>query len=138
MKRILFVCTHNSARSQIAEGLLRYLGKDQFIAESAGLEPAHEVQPLAITVLRERAADPTGLFTKQINNEMLATDYDMVVTVCDHAKQHCPIFPKAKKTIHWSLIDPSEVKGDYDIRLEAYRDIRREIEKRIKAEILSM
>lgn len=136
MKRVLFVCTHNTARSQIAEGLLKLIGKGEYDVLSAGLEPADEVHPLAITALRERVIDTAGLKTKMIDEELLRQEFDLVITVCDHAKDHCPIFPKARKCIHWSIKDPVEAKGSHEERLEAFRETRREIEKLIRSEIL--
>lgn len=137
MKRVLFVCTENAARSQIAEGLLRFLGKDQFEVMSAGLQPADEVHPLAITVMRERAIDTEGMTTKVIDDDMLEMDFDLVVTVCDHAKEHCPVFPNAKESVHWSIPDPAEARGTHDELLEVFRGVRTLIEKRIRKEILS-
>jgi arsenate reductase len=137
MKRVLFVCTENAARSQIAEGLLRFLGKDQFEVMSAGIEPADEVHPLAITVMRERAIDTEGMTTKQIDDDMLQMEFDLVVTVCDHARDHCPAFPNAKASMHWSIPDPVKAKGTHDELLEVFRRARSLIEKRIRSEILS-
>ena len=74
--------------------------------------------------------------SKVIDDDLLAQEFDLVVTVCDHAKDHCPVFPNAKETLHWSIEDPSEVQGTHDERLEAFRETRMIIEKRIKAEIL--
>ncbi|TXT55398.1 MAG: Arsenate reductase [Candidatus Thorarchaeota archaeon] len=136
MKRILFVCTKNAARSQIAEGLLKLLGKAEYEVSSAGLEEAPEVHPLAITVLRERGFDSSGMYSKKIDEELLKQEFDLVVTVCDHAKDNCPLFPKAKKTIHWSVRDPAKKKGTYYELLEAFRKIRRELEKQIKSDII--
>jgi arsenate reductase len=136
LKRVLFVCTHNAARSQIAEGLLKLLGKDNYEVSSAGLEEADEVHPLAITALHERFIDTAGMRSKVIDDDLLAQEFDLVVTVCDHAKDHCPVFPYAKETLHWSIEDPSKVEGTHDKRLEAFRETRMIIEKRIKAEIL--
>jgi arsenate reductase len=136
MKRVLFVCTHNAARSQIAEGLLKLLGNSEFEVSSAGLELADEVHPLAIAALHERFIDTAGMKSKVIDDELLSQEFDLVVTVCDHAKDHCPVFPYAKETLHWSIEDPSEVEGSYNERLEAFRETRMTIEKRIKTEIL--
>ncbi|MBN2228100.1 MAG: arsenate reductase ArsC [Candidatus Thorarchaeota archaeon] len=136
MKRVLFVCTHNAARSQIAEGLLKLLGKGDYDVSSAGLEPADQVHPLAITALHERFIDTTGMKTKKIDDELLNQEFDLVITVCDHAKDHCPVFPKAKETLHWSIKDPAEAKGSHGERLEVFRDTRREIEQLIKSKIL--
>jgi arsenate reductase len=137
LKRVLFVCTHNSARSQIAEGLLKLLGKGEYEVSSAGMEEVDEVHPLAITAMHERFVDTTGMRSKAIDDELLSQEFDLVITVCDHAKDHCPVFPGAKNTLHWSIEDPAAAEGNHGERLEVFRDTLRLIEKRIKAEILS-
>src|SRR6266581_2518190 len=105
-QRILFICTHNSARSQMAEGLLRSLGGDQFEAYSAGTE-ATSVRPLAIEVMAELGIDISGQQSKQLSR-YLNEPFDEVITVCDTAAEACPIFPSAKRLRHWSFPDPSQ------------------------------
>jgi arsenate reductase len=138
MKRVLFVCTQNAARSQLAEGLLNLLGKGEYEAISAGTEPAFEVHPLAVAALRERGYDTSGMTTKTIDENLLKMEFDLVVTVCDHAKKHCPAIPGAKNQIHWSIDDPADYKGSYYDLLEKFRETRNEIEGRIKTEILKL
>lgn len=132
--RVLFLCTHNSARSQMAEGLLRALGGDAFEAHSAGVV-ATEVRPLAIRAMTERGIDISGQTSKALS----AYDgeaFDAAVTVCDEAKEACPYFPGAVRQLHWSFDDPSAAVGSEDERLAVYRRVRDEIEARIRTELL--
>src|SRR5215471_19562935 len=108
-KRILFICTHNSARSQMAEGLLRSLGGDQFEAFSAGTE-ATLVRPLAIKAMAEVGTDISKQQSKTLER-YLNEPFDEVITVCDTAAEACPLFPGAVKMLHWSLPDPSKATG---------------------------
>jgi arsenate reductase len=135
MRRVLFICTGNSARSQMAEALLRQLGGDDFEVFSAGVKPKPEVNPYALEVLRERGVSIEGLHPKLVN-QFVDKEIDLVVTVCDRAKQSCPFFPGAKRIEHWSLEDPAEVQGSKEEILEAFRETRDEIERRIKTNIL--
>ncbi len=135
MRRVLFLCTGNSARSQIAEALLRYLGGEEYEVFSAGTEPQSEVNPFALEVLKERGIPIKGLFPKLVN-EFVKKEFDLVVTVCDSAKQSCPHFPGAKQIQHWSLEDPAAFQGTYDEILFTFRETRDEIESRINARIL--
>ena len=132
--RVLFVCTHNSARSQIAEGLLRYLGDDRYEAYSAGTE-ATGVRPEAIRVMRELGVDISGQRSKTIGR-YLGVAFDVVVTVCDHAAESCPAFPSAGRRLHWSLQDPSAVAAPEGERLAAFRRARDEIRDRIGRDLL--
>jgi protein-tyrosine-phosphatase len=127
--RVLFLCTHNSARSQIAEGLLRHLGGDRVEAFSAGTE-ATRVHPLAIQMLQEVGADPGGLFSKTMDR-YLGQSFDYVITVCDRARDRCPVFPGDPRRIHWSLRDPATVT-DPDEQLHAFQTVRRELTTRIR------
>jgi len=120
--RVLFLCTHNSARSQMAEGLLRYLGGDAFAAFSAGTE-ATRVHPLAIVVMREIDVDITGQRSKVLT-EYLAQRFDAVITVCDNANDSCPTFPGKTERLHWSLPDPAAVVGIEAKQLAAFRAVR--------------
>ncbi len=133
-KRILFICTHNSARSQMAEGLLRSLAEDRFEVFSAGTE-ATQVQPLAIEAMNEIGIDISGQQSKTLNR-YLNEPFDMVITVCDSAAEVCPIFPGAVQRRHWSFQDPSQATGDEAVRLAMYRRVRDEIRTRIENELL--
>jgi arsenate reductase len=135
MKRVLFLCTGNSARSQMAEALLRHIGGDDYEVYSAGTKPQSKVNPFAIEVLRERGIPTEGLYTKHAR-EFVQLEIDLVVTVCDNAKQTCPHFPGAKRMEHWSLEDPAAFQGTYDEILLVFRETRDEIEKRIRSNIL--
>ena len=104
-QRVLFLCTHNSARSQVAEGLLRHLGGDQFEVYSAGTE-ATQVRPLAIRAMAELGIDISGQQSKTLDR-YLGEPFDEVITVCDAAAEACPIFPGARRRRHWSFPDPS-------------------------------
>lgn len=128
--RVLFLCTHNSARSQMAEGILRYLGKDQVEAHSAGTV-ATRVHPLAIAAMAEKGIDISGQGSKHMD-DFAGQEFDYVVTVCDNARETCPIFPGAPERIHWSIADPSAVEGDEATRLRAFRVASDEIMTRIR------
>ncbi len=121
-ERTLFLCTHNSARSQMAEGLLRHLSGDRFEAYSAGTE-ATKVRPEAISVMAELGIDISGQESKTLNRYLKET-FDYVVTVCDEANEACPFFPGAKRRLHWSLPDPSAVDSTEEERLTAFRSVR--------------
>lgn len=127
---VLFLCTGNSARSQMAEGLLRQLAGDRFEVVSAGTQPAG-LNPRAIEVMGEIGIDLSGHQSKNVS-QFLGRRFSFVITVCDKAKETCPIFPFAFKSLHWSLDDPAAVQGSDEERLEAFRRIRDEIGKRIR------
>ena len=132
MSKVLFVCIHNSARSQMAEELLRKYGGDDFIAQSAGLEP-RELNPLAIEVLKEEGIDISGKKTQSVF-ELFKTGhlYRYVITVCDESKaQNCPIFPGQTSRIHWSFEDPSGFEGTWEEKLERTRAIKEQIKEKI-------
>ncbi len=120
--RILFLCTHNSARSQMAEGLLRHFAGDRFEAASAGTEATY-VRPEAISVMAELGIDVSGQESKTLDR-YLGEPFDYVVTVCDEANEACPFFQGAKKRLHWSLPDPSRADGTEEERLAAFRSVR--------------
>jgi arsenate reductase len=134
-KRILFLCTHNSARSQMAEGLLRRLGGDRFEAYSAGTE-ATLVRPLAIRAMAEIGIDITGQESKTLDR-YLGEPFDAVISVCDQANQACPVFPAAAQRLHWSFPDPSQATGTEEEQLAAYRAVRDAIRSRIEREVLA-
>ena len=134
-QRVLFICTHNSARSQMAEGLLRHLGGERFEVFSAGTE-ATRVRPLAIRAMAELGIDISGQQSKTLNR-YLGEPFDDVITVCDAANEACPIFPGAKQRHHWSFEDPSKATGSEDEQLAVYRRVRDEIRARIEKELLA-
>ena len=131
--RVLFLCTHNSARSQMAEGLLRRVAGDRVEAHSAGTEATH-VRPLAIAAMRELGIDITQQRSKTLD-PYLEQRFDYVITVCDDANESCPIFPNAVHRLHWSLPDPSKATGSEEEQLAAYRKVRDELQERITAEL---
>ncbi|MGE3268841.1 MAG: arsenate reductase ArsC [Chloroflexota bacterium] len=133
-QRILFLCTHNSARSQMAEGLLRAIGGDRFEAFSAGTEATH-VRPLAITAMAELGIDIAGQESKTLDR-YLSEPFTAVVTVCDQAAEACPVFPGAARRLHWSFPDPSKATGTEAQQLETYRLVRDDIRQHIERELL--
>lgn len=128
--RVLFLCTGNSARSQMAEGLLRQLAGDRFEVLSAGTNPAG-VNPLAIEVMQEIGIDISKHRSKNVR-EFLGKPIEYVVTVCDRAKESCPIFPGTYKFLSWSLDDPAAISGTKEEKLLAFRRIRDEISRNIE------
>jgi arsenate reductase len=124
-KKVLFICTHNSARSQMAEGLLNGLYGDQFEAFSAGTHPS-SVNPYAIKVMKEIGIDISKHYSKSIE-EFRGIKFDYIVTVCDNAKEACPFFPDGKKYIHKGFQDPSQSRGTKEYMLSAFRQTRCEI-----------
>jgi len=120
--RVLILCTGNSARSQMAEGLLRHDGGPAFEVSSAGTKPSH-VRPEAIAAMREIGIDISGHRSKSVN-EFAGQAFDYVITVCDNAKESCPVFPANTKRIHWSLEDPAAVQGSEEQRLAEFRRVR--------------
>ena|SRR6185436_13993532 len=128
--RVLFLCTHNSARSQMAEGILRHLGGGQIEVHSAGTVTTR-VHPLAIAAMAEKGIDISGQRSKHLD-EFAGQEFDYVVTVCDNAREACPIFPGAPELIHWSIADPSAVEGDEETRSRAFRVASDELMTRIR------
>ena len=129
-KRVLVLCTGNSARSQMAEGLLRHLAGDRFEIESAGVEPSR-VRPEAIEAMREKGVDIRGHRSKSVD-EFAHREFDYVITVCDNARESCPLFPGKTERIHWSFDDPAAASGDEAARLSVFRRVRDEIESRLR------
>ena len=125
-KQVLFICTHNSCRSQMAEGLLNQYCEEGFKASSAGVKQTR-VHPLAIQVMDEINIDISQHRSKLID-EFRDTKFDYVVTVCDHAKETCPFFP-AKKVLHKRFFDPGRMKGTQEEKLNAFRNVRDEIKE---------
>jgi arsenate reductase len=132
--RVLFVCTGNSARSQMAEGWLRHLSAGRVEAASAGTEP-RGLHPLAVRVMAERGVDISRQRSKHLS-EVQGSRFDWVVTVCDRARQSCPVFPGAR-TVHWDLPDPAEARGSEEEVAEAFRRVRDELARRV-AELLAL
>ncbi len=130
--KVLFLCTHNSARSQMAEGLLRELGKGKFEVFSAGTE-ATQVRPLAIEAMQELGIDISSQSSK-ILTQYLGESFDYVITVCDQANESCPIFPGAKNRLHWSFPDPSRATGTHAEQLAVYRQVRGALMARLQAQ----
>jgi len=124
-KRVLILCTGNSARSQMAEGLLRHDAGDRFEVWSAGTRPSH-VRPEAIAVMREVGIDISGHRSKSVD-ELLGQPFDYVLTVCDNARESCPVFPAAAAKLHHAFEDPAALRGSDEERLAVFRRVRDEI-----------
>ena len=129
-KKVLILCTGNSARSQMAEGLLRYEGGNLFEVVSAGVNPTR-VRPEAIEAMREIGIDISTHRSKSVD-EFKGEQFDYVITVCDNANEHCPIFPGQTKRLHWSFEDPAAAEGDEPTRLAVFRRVRDEIHERLR------
>ncbi|HEX8634097.1 MAG TPA: arsenate reductase ArsC [Pyrinomonadaceae bacterium] len=128
-RRVLILCTGNSARSQMAEGLLRHDGGERFEVSSAGVSPSR-VRPEAVEAMREAGIDISGQRSKSIE-EFAGRAFDVVITVCDNAREQCPFFPAATRRIHWSFDDPAAAAGDREARLAVFRRVRDEIRARL-------
>lgn len=127
---ILFLCTGNSCRSQMAEGWARELGGNGFQAESAGIE-AHGKNPRAIAVMREAGVDISGQESTIVDEDMLRRA-DVVVTVCGHADEQCPVLPQGVKKIHWPLTDPAKATGSEEEIMAEFRATRDEVKSRVE------
>jgi arsenate reductase (thioredoxin) len=130
--KVLFICTHNSARSQMAEGLLRALRGDRYEVHSAGTDPT-DIHPYAVNAMVEIGIDIKNHRSKNLDeykNEM----FDYVITVCDTAREACPFFPGGEKHIHRSFRDPSSTTGEEDEMMQSFRDVRDEIRNWIEKE----
>jgi arsenate reductase len=130
-RKVLILCTGNSCRSQMAEGLWRELGRGEWEAFSAGSRPSGFVHPLAIKAMGETGIDLTSARSKSVD-EFRGQIFDIVVTVCDHARESCPVFPDAGQDLHWPFDDPADVTGDELEKLRTFVRIRKEIEIRIQ------
>ncbi len=128
--RVLVLCTGNSARSQIAEALLARKGADRFDVVSAGSKPAARVNPFAVRVLAEAGIPWEGKTPKGLEG-LDRQQWDFVITVCDRAKEACPIFPGTPILAHWGMPDPAEVEGDDQAKLRAFRDTMMVLGRRI-------
>jgi arsenate reductase len=129
-RRVLILCTGNSARSQMAEGLLRHDAGDRFDVCSAGTRPTH-VRLEAITVMQELGIDISSHRSKSVD-DFAGQDFDYVVTVCDNAKTSCPVFPAGTRQIHWSFDDPAAVEGSQEERLAEFRRVRGQLRERLR------
>ena len=129
-KRVLILCTGNSARSQMAEGLLRHDGGARFEVTSAGVEPS-QVRAQAIEVMREVGIDISRQRSKSVA-EFAGQEFDYVITVCDNAQMRCPVFPGQTVRIHWSFDDPAAAVGDEAAQLAVFRRVRDEIRARLR------
>ena len=129
-KRVLFLCTGNSCRSQMAEGWLRHLAGDRFDAFSAGTHPVG-LNPGAIEAMAKAGVDISTHRSKHLD-EFTGEKFDYVVTVCDRAKETCPIFPGARTVLHWSFDDPAGAQGSHDERKAVFQRVRDEIADRVR------
>ncbi len=127
--RILVLCTHNSARSQMAEAIIRSYGNGRFVVDSAGTE-ATRVNPFAVEAMREIGVDISGARSKHLS-EFLEQEFDYVITVCDSAAESCPVFPGRAERIHWSFPDPSAAEGTDDETLAHFRNVRDAIAEQV-------
>lgn len=134
-QRVIFVCTHNSARSQMAEGMLRAWGGDRFEVFSAGTQ-ATRVRPEAIEVMREIGIDLAGHTSKTLD-PFMGQAFQWLITVCDQAREACPVIPGVRQQAHWSIDDPSAVEGDEATRLAAFRVVRDHLRDRIHVFMLA-
>ena len=128
-QRVIFVCTHNSARSQMAEGMLRAWGNDRFESFSAGTE-ATSVRPEAVAVMNEIGIDISGHTSKTLE-PFMGDSFSWLITVCDQAKESCPTVPGVRQQAHWSIDDPSGIEGDEATRLDAFREARDRLRDRV-------
>jgi len=134
-QRVIFVCTHNSARSQMAEGMLRAWDGDRFEAFSAGTEQTR-VRPEAIAVMAEIGIDISGHASKTLE-PFMGKEFSWLITVCDQAKESCPTIPGVRQQAHWSVDDPSAAEGDEESRLEAFRMARDHLRDRVHMFVLA-
>jgi arsenate reductase (thioredoxin) len=133
--KVLFLCTGNSARSQMAEGYLRHVAGEKYEVLSAGISPKG-TNPLAVEAMNEIGIDIARQRSKDVR-EYLGTAIQYVVTVCDNAKEHCPIFPGTFKFLHWGLQDPAAAKGGHEEKLAVFRRVRDELAQHIEQEFVS-
>ncbi|MCZ2342647.1 MAG: arsenate reductase ArsC [Bacteroidales bacterium] len=131
MKRVLILCTGNSCRSQMAETLWESLGNGEWESESAGSKPSGYVHPLAIRAMQELDIDISQNTSKSLE-QFRDQSFDLVVTVCDNAKESCPVFPGAKETLHWPFDDPADATGTDDEKMVVFRRVRDEIKDTIQ------
>jgi arsenate reductase len=135
-RKVLFLCTGNSCRSQIAEAIVNARLKDQWLSYSAGTEPAGYVHPLAITVLREIGIDHQG-YSKSVN-EFVGQPFDVVITVCDSAAENCPVWFGQGRRIHIGFRDPAKFVGTPEATLAEFRSVRDEIADQVVKQLQSL
>lgn len=131
-QRVLFLCTGNSARSQMAEAFLRHYAADEFEAFSAGLEP-RGINPLTVQVMQEIGLDLTGQYSKSVAEYLGRVGFSYVVTLCSDAEERCPIFPGLSERLHWPFEDPAESSGSDEARLDKLRQVRDQIDAQVRA-----
>ena len=129
-KKVLFLCTGNSCRSQMAEGWLRHLAGDQYEVVSAGTHPVG-LNPYAVKAMQEAGIDISNHMSERVD-PYLDQPFDYVITVCDRATETCPVFPGASALLHWSFEDPAKAKGTYDQQMIIFRKIRDQIADQIR------
>jgi len=129
--RVLFLCTGNSARSQMAEAFLRKYGGDQFEVHSAGLDPT-VINPYTVKVLEEIGIDTSDQYAKSLETYLGKVHFSYLITVCSNAEERCPIFPGMGTRIHWPFEDPAAFQGTDEEKTEKFREIRNQIEEKIK------
>lgn len=130
-ERVLFLCTGNSARSQMAEALLRKMAGDRFEVHSAGLDPS-VIHPLTIQVLQEIGIDASSQYAKPLTTYLGKVHFSFLITVCSKAEERCPIFPGIGQRLHWPFEDPAAFEGSEQDKLEFFRQIRDQIEIKIR------
>ena len=130
-QRVLILCTGNSCRSQMAEALWESLGEGNWVSDSAGSKPSGYVHPLAIQAMQELDIDISGNASKSLD-QFKDEPFDLVVTVCDNAKESCPVFLGAKDTLHWPFDDPADATGTDDEKMIVFRRVRDEIKDKIQ------
>jgi arsenate reductase (thioredoxin) len=131
MKRALFLCTGNSCRSQMGEVVMNAFGKGRYQAFSAGAAPAGYVHPMALKVMRDAKFDTEGLRSKSWD-EFKGQEFDLIITVCDLARQNCPIWPGTPQQVHWSFEDPAKIEGTEQHKLEAFKKVLGEMQQRVR------
>ena len=132
MQRVLILCTGNSCRSQMAEALWENLGKGEWQSESAGSKPSGYVHPLAIGAMQELDIDISANTSKSLD-QFRDEPFDLVVTVCDNAKEACPVFSGTKETLHWPFDDPADATGTDEEKMAVFRRVRDEIKDKIQS-----
>jgi len=135
--KVLFLCTGNSARSQMAEAFLRKYGNDYFDVFSAGLEPKG-INPFTIQVMEEIEIDMSQHTSKDLKQYLGKTHFGYLITVCDRAEQNCPIFPGMGMRLHWSFEDPAAFEGKQEDKLAKFREIRDQIDERVRSWLMEM
>jgi arsenate reductase len=130
-QHVLILCTGNSCRSQMAQVIWQQLGQGDWNAESAGSRPAGYVHPLALKALEEIGLDISGLHSKSVD-QFSGQEFDLAVTVCDHAKEACPVLPGVETTLHWPFEDPANATGSDEEKMDCFRRVRDQIRQRIK------